>query len=224
MAKSCGQPIKWVNVLKTWLCEAVYRFINMSWLLITWRTFPPSPQFNSVGKLGAVVPNTWYSYFSVNNQLFSLINQSQGLAAFVWWSVPIIPRSGAINHAPCYQRHMTDDDSSQRTLWTWTEENHHSVTIWQPTLQQQSGESQCNTNTHVSDRPATKLYGVLHAKGYFSLQRQEEWRRAERKRGGRRETASRKNLPVGNCIWRWGWALEGEGTSVEEREGSRKWS
>lgn len=33
---------------------------------------------------------------------------------------------------------------------------------------------------------------------------------------GRVNTVSRENLPVGNCIRGWGWALEGEGTSVEE--------
>lgn len=49
----------------------------------------------------------------------------------------------------------------------------------------------------------------------------------ERENKGRRQgnAASRENLPVGNCIRGWGWALEGEGTSVEEtRESSREWN
>ena len=72
-------------------------------------------------------------------------------------------------------------------------------------------------------RTCSGLFSPLEIKWQHSNKQGSElkkwWREIKDK-----ETASRENLPLGNCIRGWGWALEGEGTSVEEtEEGRREW-
>ena len=100
-------------------------------------------------------------------------------------------------------------------------------------------ESQCNTNTikcvndplHTSTSILSQVstnstsLELLTCRGRFIFTSETNRGVNWNTRGGRGNTLSTENLPVGNCIRGWGWALEGEGTSVEEiRESSRKWA